>query len=231
VADGTGVRAGRILQAGRLVGGSIAQLGRDQLRVDATITDVPSAQTVGTTNDQQTLNQLFTMEKDIVLGLLTDMHVTLTTAQRNAIEQRPTRSLAAFLAYSRGLALEDNGRFDAAGRLFDNATRLDPAFGAARQKSAESHSLSAGSQVTTRSVESALRGTAEGSAVVSGAAPASVTGSALATADGLNPSQIAAATSGATHGATQPPKDPSAGTGRDNVAGNVQIVTIPIRNP
>ncbi len=230
-AEGSGVRAGRILQAGRLVGGSISQLGRDQLRADATITDVPSARTIGTTNDQETLKQLFTMEKDIALGLITDMHITLTTAERNAIEQRPTRSLAAFLAYSRGLELEDEGRFDAAGRLFDNATRLDPNFGAAHQKSVESHSLSAGSQVTTSSVESALRGTPEGASVVSGGAPASVTGSALAMADGINPSPIAAATSGATHGATQPLKDPSSGTGGDNVAGKVQVVTIPIHNP
>ena len=132
VAEGTGVRAGRILQAGRLVGGSISQLGPDQLRADATITDVPSARMVGTTNDQQTLNQLFTMEKDIALGLLSDMQIQLTTAERNAIEQRPTRSLAAFLAYSRGLEFEDDGQFDAASRLFDDAARLDPGFGAAR---------------------------------------------------------------------------------------------------
>jgi hypothetical protein len=152
------------------------------------------------------------MEKDIVFGVLNDMQVTPTTAERDAIEQRPTRSLAAFLAYSRGLEQEDAGLFDGAAQSFDDATRLDPNFGAARQKSTESHRLWTGARVTTATVESA-------------------NGSALAMAEGLNPSPIAAATSGTTHGATQPPKDPSAGTGGDNVSGKVQVVTIPIHNP
>lgn len=229
--EGSGVRAGRILQAGRLVGGSISQLGRNELRTDATVTDVQSARTIGTTNDQEALGGLFTMEKDIVLGVLNDMQLTPTTAERDAIEQRPTRSLAAFLAYSRGLEQADAGLFDAAAQSFDNATRLDPDFGAARQKATESHTLSTGARVTAATVESALRGTPEGATVVPAGAPGSANGSALAMAEGLNPSAIAAATSGTTHGTTQPAKDPSAGTGGDNVAGKVEVVTIPIRNP
>src|SRR5205823_5997708 len=100
-------RAGRILQAGRLVGGTIVQLGGDQLRADAYLLNVASTATQGApVSDQQAIDQLFTLEKNIVLRLLADMNVTLTTAERNAIEQRPTRSLAAFLAFSRGLESE-----------------------------------------------------------------------------------------------------------------------------
>src|SRR5215831_2181173 len=43
VAAGTGVRVGKILQAGRVVGGNIAQLGANQLRTTATVTNVQTS--------------------------------------------------------------------------------------------------------------------------------------------------------------------------------------------
>jgi tetratricopeptide (TPR) repeat protein len=235
VETGTGVRAGKILQAGRIVGGTIAQLDSNQLRADAFITNVRTTETEGRgANDQQALDQLFTLEKNIVLRLFTDMGVTLTTAERDAIEQRPTRSLAAFLAYSRGLELEDEGRFDAASRLFDNAVRLDPGFGAAQQRSRESKSAAAGVQVSVRSVQSGLRGTSEGASVAaatqSGAGTAA-DGQAFAIADGLNPSIAAGATGGGAATASQPQKDPASGTGGDNVSTKTATVTIVIHHP
>jgi tetratricopeptide (TPR) repeat protein len=235
VEAGTGVRAGKILQAGRLVGGTIAQLDSNQLRADAFITDVRTTETEGRgANDQQALDQLFTLEKNIVLRLLADMGVTLTTAERNAIEQRPTRSLAAFLAYSRGLELEDEGRFDAASRLFDNAVRLDPGFGAAQQRSREAKSAAAGTQVSVKSVQSGLRGTSEGasvSAATQSGAGTAADGQAFAIADGLNPSIAASATGGGAATASQPQKDPASGTGGDNVSTKTATVAIVIHHP
>ncbi len=161
VQGGTGVRAGKMLGAGRIVGGSISQIGGNQLSANAIVTNVQTSQTVGSgANDQQPMDQIFTLEKNIVFKLFTDMGVTLTTAERTAIDQRPTRSLAAFLAYSHGLELEDAGRFDDASRFFDNAVRIDPNFGAARQKSTgvqECVGRHAGHD--RDSVETGLRGT------------------------------------------------------------------------
>jgi tetratricopeptide (TPR) repeat protein len=235
IQTGTGVRAGKILQAGRLVGGTISQLDSNQLRADAFVTNVQTTEAEGAgANDQQALDQLFTLEKNIVLRLLADMGVTLTTAERDAIEQRPTRSLAAFLAYSRGLELDDEGRFEAASRLFDNAVRLDPGFGAARQRSQEAKSASAGSNVTVRSVQSSLRGTSEGASVAAAtqsSATSAVDGQAFAIADGLNPSVAAGATGGAAGTSTQPQKDPASGTGGDNVSTKTATVTIVIHHP
>jgi tetratricopeptide (TPR) repeat protein len=229
--SGTGVRAGKMLQAGRLVGGTISQLGSDQLRADAFVTNVQTTQTVGNgSSDQQAADQLFTLEKNVVLRLFGDLGVTLTTAERNTIEQRPTRSLAAFLAYSRGLELQDAGRFDDAGRFFDNAVRIDPTFGAAQQKSAESKSAAAGGQVSARTVESSLRGSSEGATVNQGAGNTAAS-SALAAADGLNPSAAAGATSGVGGTTTQPIKDAASGTGADNPTTKTARVTIVIHQP
>ena len=127
----TNVRAGRLLRAGRVVQGSIVQVGSSELRVDAAVLDVPTTEVRGSARGEGEIDKLFDLEKRIALGLFDQLGVTLTVAERNAIEQRPTRSLAAFLAYSRGLTAEDDGRFDDASRFYRDAIRIDPGFGAA----------------------------------------------------------------------------------------------------
>ena len=233
VAAGSGVRVGKILQAGRLVGGSITQLGADQLRANAFVTNVQSAQTEGGgANDQQTIEQLFTLEKNLVLRLFADLNVTLTTAERNAIEQRPTRSLAAFLAFSRGLEAEDRGRFDDAARFFDNAVRIDPNFRPAQQRSQDARNIVAGSFVTSNTIESGLRGSGEGQAA-GGAVQGAIGGgnTAMTVADGLNPSVSGAATGGSPGTTNQPAKDASAGTGADNPTTKTAKVIVVIHQP
>jgi len=230
-ADGTGVRAGRILQAGKMVGGSIQQQG-NTLAANAIVTDMTTSTLAAPARDQRSLDELFTMEKNIVLGLLQNMGITPTTAERNSIEQRPTRSLAAFLAYSRGLELSDKGRYNDASREFDNALRLDPSFSSAAQKSQEAK----GATISASSVESSLRGTTEGAAITA-ASQGSITtnssagGGAGSIAEGLNPSTAGGATSGGGSSTTQPTTDPSSGTGGDNPSTKTAKVTITIHQP
>lgn len=230
----TGVRAGRILRASKMVGGSLTQAG-DQLRASAIVTDVSTTRVEQPATDAESMDELFALEKNVVLELFNSLHVTLTTAERNAIEQRPTRSLAAFLAYSRGLEANDVGQYDDARRYFDDAARIDPSFLPARDKSRAASRVSAGARVNAGSVESGLRGTTEGAAV-SAAAPGNVGGSSLgnaavAAAEGVNPSPAAGATAGAISMAGQPQRDPSSGTGGDNPGVKTGTVTIVIHHP
>ena len=231
---GTGVRAGRILQVRKMVGGSIQQQG-ERLRASAIVTDVTSTSIGRPTTDQETIDQLFTIEKNVVFGLFNMLGVQLTTVERNAIEQRPTRSLQAFLDYSGGLELEDQGRFDDASRLFDDAVRIDPGFSAAQQKSRETKNAAAGARVSVSSMESSLRGTSEGAAVAAVTQGESsvntVMNTALGTADGLNPSSAGAASSGGGSPIQQPGKQLSSGTGGDNPGTKTGKVTIVISQP
>jgi tetratricopeptide (TPR) repeat protein len=232
IAAGTGVRAGKIIGAGQMVAGSIQQQG-STLQTDAFVTDMATTQPSAQTRDSRSLDDLFTMEKQIVLGLVQNMGITLTVAERNAIEQRPTRSLAAFLAFSRGLELSDRGQFDAAGRQFDNALRLDPSFGSAAQKSQEAKSAATGSNVTANTVESSLRGSAEGA--TANAATSTTTSSALgggagSIAEGLNPSTAGGATAGAGTTTTTTPTA-ATGTGGTNPTSQTAKVTITIKKP
>jgi tetratricopeptide (TPR) repeat protein len=238
------VRAGKLVRAGRVVQGSLNQVGAFDLRADAAVVDVPTSQIRGTVNASDQLEAVFNLEKRVALDLFGQLGVTLSPAERNAIEQRPTRSMQAFLAYSRGLTAEDNGRYDEAARYFNDAVRIDPGFTNAQQKSQEIRQAAAGDAVTPASVEVSLKGTAEGAVVTAatqGNAPASTTttaglGSTVQnTAGDLNPSVSGAATGAAAGGGsivtTPGSKDPvSAGTGSDNPTGTAKV-TIIIKRP
>jgi tetratricopeptide (TPR) repeat protein len=231
----TNVRAGKILQAGRLVQGAILQQNQ-QLRVDAAVIDVPTTRVAGATNDDQALDQLLTLEKNIALGLFQQLGVTLTTAERNAIEQRPTRSLAAFVAYSRGLLLEDEGQFERADVFYQQALRLDPSFTAARTKSQETRQIIAGNQFSTRAIESSLVGTAEGRLVDQAALGVTANGeggTALGVASDLNPTLAGTAATSAAGALTGPPlRNPvAAGTGIDNPGSRTARVEIVVKRP
>lgn len=230
------VRAGRILQAGRLVQGAILQQGQE-LRVDAAVIDVPTTRVAGSTNDDRTLDQLLTLEKNIALGLFQQLGVTLTTAERNAVEQRPTRSLAAFVAYSRGLLLEDEGQFERAETFYQDAVRLDPGFNAAQTKSQEVRQIVAGNQLTTASIEAGLAGSAEGRLVAQATAGIVGTGAdngtALGVAGDINPTTAGAAAINASGALTGPPlRDPaSSGTGVEDPGSKTARIEIVVKRP
>lgn len=237
----TNVRAGKIIQAGRIVNGQILQNERG-LRVDAAIVNTQTAAVSGGAASENSLDQLFTIQKAIVLQLFDSLGVTLTTAERNAIEQRPTRSMQAFLAYSRGLQLEDQGRYDEAARSFGNALRFDPSFGAARQKNAEMSAAAVGVSMTPAVLESNLAGTVEGAATTLALAGESSTSSgsnessASSTANSLNPSSSGNATGMAGTGVpSAPQRDPlAAAVGNEGPARNATvtiIVKIPTSKP
>ena len=204
----TNVRAGKIIQAGSIVNGSIMQDG-DRLRVDAAIVSTQTSQASGGASSENTLEELFTIEKAIVLKLFEDLGVVLTTAERALIEERPTRSMQAFLAYSRGLKLEDEGKYDDAARSFNDASRLDPSFGAAAQRSRESSQAALGVTLNIASVEASTAGTPEGNVArqsEQGGAPAASgnpsENSPRNQADNINQSSAGGATAGAGAGSS-----------------------------
>jgi hypothetical protein len=112
-----------------------------------------------------TLNALFDLEKRTVLAVIKGLGYTLTPAEENSIQERPTQNVQAFLAYSRGLVSSDAGRLDEAAGFFDNAHALDPKFTAATQHASDAHAAQAGANVTTSALESHLKGSAEGQVV------------------------------------------------------------------
>jgi len=230
--EATNVRAGKLLRAGRLVQGSILQIGGSQLRLDAAVVDVPTTQISGAAASTDAVDRLFDLEKRVALDLFRELGVTLTVAERNAIEQRPTKSLAAFLAYSRGLVSEDQGRYDEAGRFFRDAIRIDPGFGPAMQKNREARSVVSGAAVSPRSLEAGLRGTSEGAAAGTRGNGAEAVASAREAAGDLNPSAAGAATAPGRGGEHGPPqRDPVSAATNTDAPGKSGHVTVVITRP
>ncbi|MDB4899146.1 MAG: hypothetical protein JWN53_954 [Gemmatimonadetes bacterium] len=244
---GTSARAGRLVRAGRVVQGALLQLGtpgteNPQLRVDAAVVDVPTSQVSGAAQGSNQLDQLFSLEKQIALDLFREMGVTLTVAERNSIEERPTRSLAAFLAYSRGLAAEDAGNFDAALRYYNDAVRIDPGFGAAQQKGEQAKAVSAGSAVTAQTVETSLKGSSEEKVVTAAAAGNSTNGSgagggaslastAQNVANGVNTSTTGALTAPGTGATPSVPPPPTSTTSNPPPAQTPALGTVSFSIP
>jgi hypothetical protein len=234
VDSSTTVRSGRLARAGRVVRGSVTQLQGSALRADAAVIDVGTAQAGRPLNADFNLDALFDAEKRIVFGVFDDMGITLTTAERAAIDQRPTRSIAAFLAYSGGLAAEDSGRFDLAARLFSEAARIDPGFSAAQTGAARAQATASGQSVTPATVQASLAGTAEGAIVAAAesgeAGDASRLASTLGAArDDLNPSPAAEAAAATI---APPTKDPvGIATGAGDVTLNTAVVRIKVGLP
>jgi tetratricopeptide (TPR) repeat protein len=236
----TSVRTGKIMRAGRVIAGGVSQLGGRSIRIDAAVVDVPTTLAGDPVQAEDQLDALFNMEKKVVLGIYEKLGIRLTPAEQALVQQRPTRSLAAFLSYSAGLLAQDKGNLDEASRRFEDAARLDPSFTAAADKKTEVDNAKVGASVTVGSIETMVQSTVEGSTAINAAdhgvptveAPP-ITTTLNNTANDLNPGiavQLGATT---TTTATAPSqKDPaSTASGDDKPAAATGKIVIVVRQP
>ena len=147
VEPSSGARSGRMLRAARVVQGSLQDQAQ-RLRLDANVVDATSSTVTATGAATDRLQQLFEVEKQVVLQLLERMGINLSPAERRAISERPTADLQAFLAFSRGLEAEDRGDFQEAANQFNAALQRDPNFRSARDKRQQNLQLAATIQLT-----------------------------------------------------------------------------------
>ncbi len=231
------VRAGKLIQAGSIVKGTLVSTGGTNLTMTSNVVSTQTSAVVGTpvTDENKTMNELFSMEKDMVNGTFKAIGISPTRAEQQDIDRRPTQSLAAFTAYGRGLMAQDAGRLDEAARFFENARSLDPGFGAAL---AHAQNAAAAAQTTTVKIEASLKGSAEG-ATVSSAATGNSLNSGIATTlntvvGDVNPTTTnSVASTNSTSGGAPPTTRPTASsaTGTDQPAPRTGEVTIVIRKP
>ena len=120
----TAPRAGRLLRAGRLVGGEVDVQG-DGLRIESAVWEGTLRQLETTEGD---VADLFRVQKAITLDVLDALGVAVPEADRAQLLEPPTADLVAFLLYSRALLLDDDGDFAGAARLYEQAVERDPSF-------------------------------------------------------------------------------------------------------
>jgi TolB-like protein len=130
----TGARSGRILGARHLVLGSLGMDNSREVRIDARLALTEAASVRPIVTGATSLDDILDAEKALAFEVFDAIGITLTPAERVAVEQRPTRDLGALLAFSRGARAESELRLFEARREFREAVRLDPAFEPARER-------------------------------------------------------------------------------------------------
>jgi tetratricopeptide (TPR) repeat protein len=148
-------RAGQLLQAGRLVNGSIVQGGTDLTLASSivTVATVNISEPAQVTGSQ---DKFFDLQKDLVYRIFAQLGITLSEEERAAIGERQTSNFDAFLLYSRGLVASDAGRYAEAAALFNQAAALDPSFTSAALQASTASAAVAGAAVTPSTIETAL---------------------------------------------------------------------------
>lgn len=158
VDQSTAPRVGRLLGAGKLVGGSYL-VADEEIRLQVTLADVVSGERVPQLEQQRaSLDELFDLQTKVTFSIVDQLDVELTAQERAAIEEVPTQSIQAFLAYSRGLMEEDRGNYGAAARQYQRAQQIDPNFEQARQRQRKSQSVQAGGGEAAQALSNAQEG-------------------------------------------------------------------------
>lgn len=130
----TAPRVGKLVGARRLVLGSLVRHTSGELRIDTRIADVSTTEIRPALAANAPLDDILVAEKELAFRLLDALGVTLSPAERAAIEQRPTRNLSALLAYSRAVRDEVHGNYAGAADNYRAATQFDPGFAVARTR-------------------------------------------------------------------------------------------------
>jgi tetratricopeptide (TPR) repeat protein len=150
----TVARSGRILGAGRIIQGTVS--GNEALLVmEGAVVPVgdPTATVSPALTEQDRLQAFFEAQKRLVLGLYEALGIELTPAERERVNQRPTQSVQALLAWGRGLEAEDRGDYAAAAAFYAEAAATDPGFENAQIRAVDAQASAAALGVTTGALQ------------------------------------------------------------------------------
>lgn len=137
----TRARTGQLLGSRRLVMGSIQAPSSDQLELYGVVADVGAAGNRDLAPVAGSASGFFRLEKALVFAVIADLGITLSPAERDAIEAVPTESLVAFLAYSRGVAYREEGLYREAAAEFRMARQADGGFAEAAAMAELTHDV------------------------------------------------------------------------------------------
>lgn len=128
-------RVGKLLQARRLILGTVDTLPSGEFRLSVRVADVETGAITQALDARAAATELLAAEKVIVYRLFDALGVSVTPAERAAIDaQRPAASLAALVAYGEGVQAELSGDVRRAFSAYSNASLLAPELTLARER-------------------------------------------------------------------------------------------------
>src|SRR5262245_14201323 len=127
--------AGMLLGARRMAQGGLVALETSRIMLQAELFDAAegTSKSSGPPVDGA-LPQVLSLEKALVYQVLDSLGVNVTPEMRRRVGPPPTKSIDAFLAFSRGLEFEERGLREQALGAYARALKLDPAFKLAREQ-------------------------------------------------------------------------------------------------
>ena len=126
-------RHGHLLRAGRLVQGSFMRIGTEAVELSAELVGIDGERTVTGSPVDGALRDVLWLEKELTYQILESLGIEPTPEEKKEIDKLPTEDFLAFLAFNRGLQLEEEGKFDEAKRAYENALDRDPGFDEVRE--------------------------------------------------------------------------------------------------
>lgn len=174
---GTGARAGRLLRAEHVVQGVLTTLGNNDLQTDTDVLNVLRTASAGQVSESGVLEQIFDMEKQIVIRTIREiLGIELTPAEEQAILDNRMNNVLAFVAHGRGLRELDIGNYDAAQTEFELALQLEGgSFEATEVALAETAALNNANQTNTSDLADVASATGETGVGFLGPPPAGTT--------------------------------------------------------
>lgn len=127
----TRLRIGKLAGSRNLVTGSLLLVNDEKIEVHGVVGNTVEGSSIFTDPATGDLKEFFRVQKTLVFEIIDSMGITLTPEERTAIQQVPTESYLALIAYCRGLEQMDQGNYEQARQAFQEASSADRGFTAA----------------------------------------------------------------------------------------------------
>ena len=121
-------RMGRLMGSRRLITGTVLSIGDEGLLLDGVIVSTKDSTATPVSTVEGNLKKFFELQKNFVFGIIDDMGIELSADERDAINEIPTESYLAFMAYCRGLDYQNRGLNKEAEQEFLSAVQQDKNF-------------------------------------------------------------------------------------------------------
>lgn len=126
VEQGSAPRVGKLLGAGRLVGGDFEEAKQNWLYVQSRLLDVQSTSVIAQPESEGLLGELFRIEKDLLFAILKELKIEVTPQLEKKLRKPCSTRADALFALFRGIDASDKGEYEKAAELYRKALDLDP---------------------------------------------------------------------------------------------------------
>lgn len=141
VDEGTAPRVGKLLGAGRLVGGDVEGAIQERIRVQSRLLDVQTTSVIGQPASEGLLEELFRVEKDLLFDILKLLKIEVSPQLEKKLKRPCSTKPDALFSLFAGVDASDKGDYRKAAESYQKALDLDSKICVAGKALDELHSL------------------------------------------------------------------------------------------